>query len=107
MIRSLCSKGYSVRGIFMSLLLMVLTSITVFAQDKQVSGKVFTQEGTPLPDISVSIKGTSKGTTTGADGSFSIAAPANATLVFSGVGFTEQEAKAGSGALSIKLARDV
>jgi len=56
----------------------------------QVSGIVTDASDAPLPGVSVSVKGTRTGTTTGADGRYSISVPANATLVFSIVGYTNQ-----------------
>ncbi len=51
-----------------------------------VSGQVFDDQGEPLPGANVVLKGTSRGVVTGIDGTFSINAPANGTLVFSAVG---------------------
>ena len=48
-------------------------------------------DGAALPGVSVSVKGTTTGTTTNAEGDFSLRAPANATLVFSSVGYVRQE----------------
>lgn len=70
----------------------VVFSVHVFAQDKTVSGKVTSSDdGTPLPGVSVSVKGTSKGTTTDAAGIYKISAAPNATLIFSFIGFTSQQ----------------
>jgi TonB-linked SusC/RagA family outer membrane protein len=44
-----------------------------------------------MPGVNVSIKGTSTGTTTGADGKYSVTAPASGTLVFSFIGFETTE----------------
>src|SRR5215208_7886185 len=54
-------------------------------QDKMVmiKGVVVTQEGDPLPGVSIVVKGSSKGTSTKADGSFSFEVPANSVLLFS------------------------
>jgi TonB-linked SusC/RagA family outer membrane protein len=56
-----------------------------------VTGKVTDSEGKGIPGINVLIKGATKGTSTKADGSFSIATSADATLVFSGIGYASQE----------------
>ncbi|GAA4647148.1 TonB-dependent receptor [Pontixanthobacter gangjinensis] len=47
--------------------------------------------GTPLPGVNVYEKGTDNGTSTDFDGRYTIEAPADATLVFSFVGFEEKE----------------
>ncbi|MBO9201003.1 MULTISPECIES: SusC/RagA family TonB-linked outer membrane protein [Niastella] len=75
----------------LALLLMTSMLATAYGQTKSVSGKITDPSGTPLPSISVTIKGTSSGTTTGADGSFKLSVPENATLVFSGIGYESTE----------------
>ena len=74
-------------------LLLVFTCISLLAvsQSVSVSGKVTDSKGEGVPGINVIVKGSSKGTATGNDGTFTINAPANSTLVFSGVGFAQQE----------------
>jgi TonB-dependent starch-binding outer membrane protein SusC len=68
---------------------------SAFAQRK-VSGKVSDSSG-PIPGATISVKGTSKGTATMADGSYSIEVPNNnATLVFSSIGYMQQEVAVGS-----------
>ncbi|GAB2866907.1 TonB-dependent receptor [Hymenobacter ruber] len=61
------------------------------AADVPVSGRVTSATGEGLPGVTVLVKGTTIGTTTGADGSFSLSAPEGSTLVFSSVGFARQE----------------
>jgi len=60
-------------------------------QDVPVSGRVTDAKGEPLPGVTVLVKGTTTGTSTGADGSFSLSAPENSTLVFSSIGYKNQE----------------
>jgi TonB-linked SusC/RagA family outer membrane protein len=61
------------------------------AQDRQISGKVSDERGT-LPGVSVTVKGTTRGTVTGADGTYKITVPNNGTLVFSAIGYDRKEA---------------
>ncbi len=76
--------------LFISLLLMVM-GINTFAQDRQISGIVTSSEdGSPLPGVNIAVRGTNRGTTTGADGSYKISVGGQSTLVFSFVGFTQQ-----------------
>ena len=76
----------------LSLLFSVFIGLQVFAQDKTVSGKVTSSEdGTPLPGVSITVKGTTKGASTDANGVYKISTPANSILVFSYVGFTMRE----------------
>jgi TonB-linked SusC/RagA family outer membrane protein len=63
-----------------------------FAQAQEIKGKVTdSRDGTPLPNVNITVKGTNNGTTTGSDGRFTIKASTGATLVFSSIGFSEQE----------------
>jgi hypothetical protein len=61
------------------------------AQDILVSGTVTDAEGAPLPGVSVSVKGTTTGTSFSAEGSFKLTVPAGATLTFSSMGMKTQE----------------
>ncbi len=61
-------------------------------QPRAVTGKVTDFLGTGLPGVTVVLKGSSSGTITGSDGSFSLSnLPPDAVLVFSFVGMTTQE----------------
>ncbi|MBS3742267.1 MAG: TonB-dependent receptor [Bacteroidales bacterium] len=60
-------------------------------QQIEVSGTVTDAEtGDPLPGVNIVVQGTTTGTTTDMDGQYSIEAPADATLLFSFVGYQEQ-----------------
>ena len=88
------------------LLWLMLLCVGVFAQDRQVSGTVTDSDGgAPLPGVNVRIKGTNLGTATDGDGKFSISVPANTTtLVFSYVGYTDQEVSiANTNSVSVTL----
>ncbi|HOI47920.1 MAG TPA: carboxypeptidase-like regulatory domain-containing protein, partial [Prolixibacteraceae bacterium] len=66
-------------------------------QQKSVSGRVTDNSGAPLPGVTVVVKGTSVGTTTGANGNFLLNnVPANAVLVFSFVGMKTEEITIGN-----------
>lgn len=57
-----------------------------------VQGKVTDPNGEPLAGVSIKIKGTALGTTTDADGNYSINSPQNyGTLIFSYIGFSTHE----------------
>jgi len=72
--------------------LVVIKEDPTVVKDVVVTGQVLDDKGTPLPGVSVLVKGTSVGTTTDANGNFTISVPnANSILVFSSVGFNEQE----------------
>ncbi len=74
----------------------ILTGMSAFAQDKMVTGTVTDETGSGLPGVSVVVKGTTRGTTTDANGKYSIAAARNAVLSFSFVGFVAQEVTVGT-----------
>jgi TonB-linked SusC/RagA family outer membrane protein len=81
-----------------------------FAQAQNVTGKITDGEGnTPLPGASIVVKGTSVGTTTDANGEYSIAVEdPNTTLVFSFIGYATQEIQVGGRTrIDITLAPDV
>lgn len=64
-----------------------------FAQNRtMVRGTVRDVTGAPLIGASISVKGTTTGTTTNADGSFTLSVPSNSrTIVVSSVGMAQQE----------------
>lgn len=77
---------------FLTLLVMVVFTTFAMAQNKTVTGKVTDEKGAPVANASVLVKGTTKGVTTGNDGSFSLSVPSTAkTLVVSSVGFGIQD----------------
>ncbi len=74
-----------------------------------VRGRVTDERGGGLPGVSVVIKGTTTGTTTDAEGNYSITSPdGNATLVFSFIGYTSQEvAISNQSTVNVSLVPDV
>ncbi|MES2892033.1 MAG: TonB-dependent receptor [Bacteroidota bacterium] len=76
--------------------LAFLVCVPVMAQNKTVSGRVLSgATNQPLAGVSVIVKGTDAGTSTDATGNFSLSAPTGATVVFSYVGFADQELTVG------------
>lgn len=79
--------------------LAVFTTIPfcLLAQDsKTVKGTILSsQNNAPLPDVSVVVKGTGKGTSTGPNGEYSIAAKSSDIIVFSYAGYVSKEIKVG------------
>ncbi|MGM0667869.1 MAG: SusC/RagA family TonB-linked outer membrane protein, partial [Bacteroidota bacterium] len=70
----------------------IMMSSAVFGQDITVTGTVTDAlEGFTLPGVNVLVKGTTMGTTTNADGVYSIEVSPEATLVFSFIGYVDQE----------------
>jgi TonB-linked SusC/RagA family outer membrane protein len=99
-------KFYDLGRVF--LMVLILSSIQTFAQNK-ITGKVKgADDGASLPGVSILEKGTSNGTVTDADGNFSISVNPDAQLVFSFVGFTSKEvAVNGQSVINVDLTSDV
>lgn len=79
------------KAIWIALLIMLVSQAGLMAQSVQVKGVVKSAAGITLPGVNVVLKGTTTGTSTGADGKYSISAPANGTLVFSSIGYETLE----------------
>lgn len=75
--------------------LFLLAGPVALAQVREVKGKVSDEKG-PLQGVSVQVKHTQRGTSTDADGNFTLQADKNETLVFSSAGFTAQEVPVGN-----------
>lgn len=98
---------YSARAIkkTFSLALFLVLSLLAFSQQRTVTGKVSGPDSKPIFGVSVSVKGGNTGTTTSADGTFSISMPANSdVLVFTYIGYDPQEVSVkGTGSVDITL----
>jgi TonB-dependent starch-binding outer membrane protein SusC len=79
-----------------TLLMGLLLIVQFLWAQAQVSGRVTDKDGAPLSGVTVMVKNTNTTTITGQDGTFSINAPANSTLIFSYIGFQNVERPAGS-----------
>lgn len=81
----------------LAMVVMLFSSYTLIAQDKIVKGIVTSAtDAMPLPGVNVLVKGTTTGITTGIDGSYAISASSSDVLVFSYIGYVNQEFKVGS-----------
>lgn len=87
--------------------LFLLVGASASGQELEVTGTVTDAEGMPLPGATVSIQGTSQGTQTNLDGTYTIPAPADATLEFSFIGYATQAVEvAGRSVITVQLAED-
>ncbi|RZL14067.1 MAG: SusC/RagA family TonB-linked outer membrane protein, partial [Pedobacter sp.] len=90
----LIKPDFSMKRIFTKLSLLVafciLTVSIAFAQNITVKGRV-TDGKLPVPGTGVTVKGTTTATVTNNDGEYTISVPANATLVFTYIGFSNRE----------------
>jgi iron complex outermembrane recepter protein len=90
--------------------IFVMTGFSAFGQT--VTGRVTSStDDSPLPGVSVLLKGTSTGSTTDADGRFTIQVPAtdkDAVLTFSFIGFATQEISVNERTvINVTLAEDI
>lgn len=77
----------------------VLFVLLAFKPDRSftVSGTVTDEQGTPLPGVTVMIKGTRSGMSTATDGKYKMNVKSGSdVLVFSGVGYTNHQEKVGN-----------
>ena len=83
--------------------LMLLSSM-VFGQEVTVTGQVTNTDGTSLPGVNIIEKGTSNGTITDFEGSFSLETEKGKTLVFSFIGFESVEQVVdGNGPINLQM----
>ena len=73
----------------------MLFCIVAFAQQKNISGVVSDKAG-PIPGVSVTVKGTPRGTQTDYDGKYTIKASKGETLVFNFIGMKTKQIKIGN-----------
>ncbi|MFD1144659.1 SusC/RagA family TonB-linked outer membrane protein [Larkinella insperata] len=84
----------------------VCFALITYAQSP-IRGRVTDERNEGIPGATITIKGTTRGTTTDAAGAFQINASPNETLVFSYVGYATQEVVAGSQTnLTVRMATD-
>lgn len=102
------TKFYLLLSRYLTVLLL-FTAVLASAQSRTVSGKVTSaDDGSAMPGVSISEKGTSNGVITDADGNFSLSVGPNAVLVFSFVGMVTQEVVvANQTSLAVSLVSDV
>ena len=93
---------------FVLLIMIVLSAgALALAQNKRISGTVKGVDGKPIAGATVLVEGTSIGTTTNAEGRFSVQAPADGTLVVSFIGYASKSVNiAGKTRLDIALKED-
>jgi len=79
----------------MLLTMLVCGSMLAFAQTRTVSGTITDANGLPVPGATVAVRGVKGGTSTDANGKFTIHITGNALLIVSGIGFETQELRVG------------
>ncbi len=85
------------RKLVTMLLCVVLAITQIAAQTRAIKGRVTDSKSNPIANASVVVKGSTSGTTTDANGNFSINVPATGkVLVISSLNFTAQEVAIGT-----------
>lgn len=89
----------------MTLVMLLAVSGQIMAQTRTITGKITDASGAAVPNATVLVKGSSVGTSTAADGTFSLSIPPTAKmLVISSVGMTTMEVNIGNrGVFTITL----
>jgi len=98
------------KRVFSLLLFLAMGLSALSAQALMVTGTVTSAEdGSPLPGVSVSIRGTTAGTITGVNGQYQLQLPASAdALVFSFVGMLTREVEiSGQGRINVVMEPDL
>ncbi|GAB4000392.1 TonB-dependent receptor [Spirosoma daeguense] len=105
---------YQVKGrhiILNQQLISLLSNVALSSNsptDRAISGKVADENGNALPGVSIVVKGTTRGTTSDANGQFRMTLlTGDNVLVFSFVGYSSQEVVVGNqSALNVSLSTD-
>lgn len=75
-----------------TILFLLTLTLAVFGQQVQIQGVVVNgHDNQPLPGVNIMEKGTTNGTLTDVNGSFSLKAASNGVLTFTSIGFISQE----------------
>lgn len=77
------------------MLIALFLGLNAFSQSAKIIGTITNQSGQPLPGSSILVKGTNNGTTTNANGQYTISVQdsKSAILVFRSLGYLSQEVK--------------
>jgi hypothetical protein len=81
------------------MILWIAALSPMYAQERQVTGKVTNDAGEALVGVTISIKGTSRGTNSDVNGSFKINVGPTSSLIFTYVGYVNQEILVGNKSL--------
>jgi len=100
-------KSGGLKALMLLVLLQILGSAT-YAQTIKVTGTVTDVKGEPLPGVSVKLKGTAVGTSTAANGKYSLMVPGSSSVLsFTFIGYVHQDQTVGAKTIiNIKMAED-
>lgn len=88
-----------------AVLLFLFNTVFIFAQ-KQITGVVKDNTGTPLPGVNILEKGTNNGVSTDLDGSYKITVKEGASLLFSYMGYTSITKTASASVIDVSLSEE-
>jgi TonB-linked SusC/RagA family outer membrane protein len=97
------------KNLFKIMAILVMLVSQAYAQDRTITGQVKSKDdGFPLPGVSVKLKSSKVGTTTGADGKYSLKIPAGqgSVLVFSFIGFNPIEKAVTGSSVDVMLSEN-
>src|ERR1035437_1469112 len=87
-----------------TLLIFIVISLTAWAQECKVSGTILSDDDKmPIIGANVIVKGTTKGTITDANGKFAITVQKNQGLVFSYIGYINENIKISSDMSDLRI----
>lgn len=92
--------------LFSLLIFFISASQLLFAQEGTITGIVTDNSGTGLPGVNLLVKGTNNGTATDFDGKYAIEASQGDVLVFSFIGFVNQEVTVSGNTVNVSLVED-
>jgi len=94
------------RKIALLFAILMFFAMSVFAQQREITGKILDESGQPISGASVVIRGTTAGTSADASGNFKINAKTGDVLVITAVGTPSREVKVSAGSTySVSLTR--
>lgn len=97
-------KTKQFRAMMLTVMLVITTLSAAWAQTFVVKGIVTDDsDGSPLIGCNISVKGTSRGTITDLNGQFSIEAKKGESIIFSYIGFLNEERKVLSAKMDVRL----
>ena len=104
----MCNQKLSnLKRFVLSAIAVLAVSVSAFAQNVAITGKVVDSNNEPIIGAYVVVEGTTIGTSTDIDGAYKINAPANGTLTFTCIGYkTQSVAIAGRSVVDIIMADD-
>lgn len=97
-------RKWKLLSLIMFVTLGMITN-NLMAQGVPISGTVLSEDGTPVPGVTVTVIGTDRATVTDMQGKFTITAKEGAMLEFSHISYGKQKIKAAAG-MKVSLTTD-